>query len=234
MDALALGVAATRNAPIQCMAWGHPITSGLPTMDYFLTSQLMEPSDGQSHYSEKLVELPGLSIEFEPPTLPTHPHTRNQLGLPEDRTLLLSCQTLYKLLPRFDRYYVEVLKASPTADLVFIANRSRYVTDQFRLRMQRALEQEGLSKNRLHIVGPFPHAAYLSLNIACDVFLDAHGWSGGNTTLEALNLDLPIVTTPGKYMRGRHSAAISQTARTRRLYRGLPRKLGSKCECVCK
>ena len=74
--------------------------------------------------------------------------------------------------------------------------------------MQRALEQEGLSKNRLHIVGPFPHAAYLSLNLACDVFLDAHGWSGGNTTLEALNLDLPIVTTPGKYMRGRHSAAI--------------------------
>ena len=67
MDALALGVAATRNAPIQCMAWGHPITSGLPTMDYFLTSQLMEPSDGQSHYSEKLIELPGLSIEFAPP-----------------------------------------------------------------------------------------------------------------------------------------------------------------------
>ena len=62
--------------------------------------------------------------------------------------------------------------------------------------------------DRLHIVGPFPHAAYLSLNLACDVFLDAHGWSGGNTTLEALNLDLPIVTTPGKYMRGRHSAAI--------------------------
>ena len=208
MDALALGVAATRNAPIQCMAWGHPITSGLPTMDYFLTSQLMEPSDGQSHYSEKLLELPGLSIEFEPPTLPKHPHSRNQLGLPEDRTLLLSCQTLYKLLPRFDRYYVEVLKASPSADLVFIANRSRYVTDQFRLRMHKALEQAGLSKNRLHIVGPFPHAAYLSLNLACDVFLDAHGWSGGNTTLEALNLDLPIVTTPGKYMRGRHSAAI--------------------------
>ena len=46
------------------------------------------------------------------------------------------------------------------------------------------------------------------MNLACDVFLDAHGWSGGNTTLEALNLDLPIVTTPGKYMRGRHSAAI--------------------------
>ncbi|MEC8051086.1 MAG: tetratricopeptide repeat protein, partial [Myxococcota bacterium] len=208
MDALALGVAATRNAPIQCMAWGHPITSGLPTMDYFLTSQLMEPSDGQRHYSEKLIELPGLSIEFAPPTVPHNPHTRTQLGLPEGRTLLLSCQTLYKLLPRYDRFYVEVLKASPLADLVFIANRSRYVTDQFRLRMHKALAQEGLSMDRLHIVGPFPHAAYLSLNLACDVFLDAHGWSGGNTTLEALNLDLPIVTTPGKYMRGRHSAAI--------------------------
>jgi predicted O-linked N-acetylglucosamine transferase (SPINDLY family) len=44
----------------------------------------------------------------------------------------------------------------------------------------------------------------------CDVFLDSAGWSGCNSTLESLAHDLPIVTLPGSYMRGRHSAAILQ------------------------
>ena len=39
------------------MAWGHPETSGLPTIDYFLTSALMEPEDGDDHYTERLVRL---------------------------------------------------------------------------------------------------------------------------------------------------------------------------------
>ena len=208
MGPLALGTAATRNAPIQCMAWGHPITSGLPTMDYFLSSELMEPADAQQHYTEELIELPGLSIEYEAPALPEVPYTRSQLGLPEGRILLLSCQTLYKLLPRYDEAYIEILSAVPEADLVFLANRSRYVTEQFRQRLEARMKQRDVATSRLHIIGPLPHDAYLSLNLVSDVFLDAHGWSGGNTTLEALRTNLPIVTTPGEFMRGRHTAAI--------------------------
>jgi predicted O-linked N-acetylglucosamine transferase (SPINDLY family) len=40
------------------------------------------------------------------------------------------------------------------------------------------------------------------------VFLDSIGWSGCNSTLEALVYDLPIVTLRGDLMRGRHSAAM--------------------------
>ena len=42
----------------------------------------------------------------------------------------------------------------------------------------------------------------------CDVFLDSIGWSGCNSALESLPQNLPIVTTRGATMRGRHSAAI--------------------------
>ena len=41
-------------------AWGHPMTSGLPTIDAFLSADAMEPPDAQDHYSEELVRLPGL------------------------------------------------------------------------------------------------------------------------------------------------------------------------------
>ena len=67
MDPRTFLPAALRLAPVQCASWGHPVTSGLPTIDYFLSSDLMEPEDGESHYSEKLVRLPNLSICFRFP-----------------------------------------------------------------------------------------------------------------------------------------------------------------------
>ena len=62
MHPISAQLAAQRLAPVQCNSWGHPDTSGYPTLDYYLSSELMEPSDGQSHYTERLVRLPNLSI----------------------------------------------------------------------------------------------------------------------------------------------------------------------------
>jgi predicted O-linked N-acetylglucosamine transferase (SPINDLY family) len=46
------------------------------------------------------------------------------------------------------------------------------------------------------------------LNLLCDVYLDSFGFSGGNTTLDAIACNLPIVTCPGEFMRGRLSYAM--------------------------
>jgi predicted O-linked N-acetylglucosamine transferase (SPINDLY family) len=46
---------------------------------------------------------------------------------------------------------------------------------------------------------------YLMINLLSDVYLDTLSWSGGNTTLEAIACNLPVVTCPGEFMRGRHS-----------------------------
>jgi predicted O-linked N-acetylglucosamine transferase (SPINDLY family) len=43
MDAQTMQMASLQLAPIQCTAWGHPVTTGLSTIDYFLSSELMEP-----------------------------------------------------------------------------------------------------------------------------------------------------------------------------------------------
>ncbi len=54
-------LAALRLAGTQCSYIGHPQTSGFPTIDYFLSGDLIEPPDGQDHYSEKLVKLPNIA-----------------------------------------------------------------------------------------------------------------------------------------------------------------------------
>lgn len=81
MDGVSTQLAAMRLAPVQCNSWGHPETSGLPTLDYLLSSDLMEPPGADAHYSEKLIRLPHLSVYYEPVETETPATTREQLGL---------------------------------------------------------------------------------------------------------------------------------------------------------
>jgi predicted O-linked N-acetylglucosamine transferase (SPINDLY family) len=53
-----------RPAPLQSACWGWPVTSGNPRIDYFVSSRLLEPEDGQAHYSERLVKLATLPTYY--------------------------------------------------------------------------------------------------------------------------------------------------------------------------
>ncbi len=67
MDALTSTLAFLRMAPIQCVTWGHPDTTGSPAIDYFISSQLLELPHAHGHYSEQLVTLPLLATYYERP-----------------------------------------------------------------------------------------------------------------------------------------------------------------------
>ncbi len=64
IHAILTHLAALRLAPVHYVGWGTPVTSGLPTMDDFLSSELMEPDDGQTHYSEKLVRSHAILVQL--------------------------------------------------------------------------------------------------------------------------------------------------------------------------
>jgi predicted O-linked N-acetylglucosamine transferase (SPINDLY family) len=49
---------------------------------------------------------------------------------------------------------------------------------------------------------------YIAINACCDVMLDSLHWSGGNTSLDAFAAALPVVTLPGRLMRGRQTLAM--------------------------
>ncbi|WP_448570244.1 O-linked N-acetylglucosamine transferase, SPINDLY family protein [Trichothermofontia sp.] len=209
MYALPTQIAALRLAPIQCLTWGHPITSGLPTIDYFLTSDLMEPEDGEKHYTEQLVRLPNISIAYEKPIIPEVENPRTEFGLAAQDIVYLSCQSLFKYLPQYDFIFPAIAQQVKQARLVFISYYSQYVTNKFRKRLHQAFKEFGLNYEEFCIFSPpLKHSAYLRLNLAADIFLDTLSWSGGRTTLEAIACGLPVVTCPGEFMRGRHAYGI--------------------------
>ncbi|MDA8138510.1 MAG: tetratricopeptide repeat protein [Desulfobacteraceae bacterium] len=207
MNPATLQLAALRLAPVQCKGWGHPVTTGLPTIDYYLSSDLMETADAQQYYSEKLIRLPNLALNLPPPLVPASPKTRKQFGIPEAATVFLTTQSLFKYLPQHDDIYPQIAAQVPRAMFVFLAHNNESVTSKFAGRLSSAFEKQGLSFRCL-FVPRLNHEDFLNLNLAADVLLDSLEWSGGKSSLEALACDLPIVTLPGALMRGRHTYAF--------------------------
>src|SRR5208337_1279441 len=78
MEPTSFFLAFARLAPVQCVSFGHPNTTGIPNMDYFVSNDLFEPPDAPSHYSERLIllhDLPTLAYYYKPP-LPAAPVNR--------------------------------------------------------------------------------------------------------------------------------------------------------------
>jgi protein O-GlcNAc transferase len=210
MDISSLQLAAQRLASVQCNSWGHPETSGLPTLDYFLSSDLMEPPGAEAYYTEKLIRLPNLSIYYEPVEMEPVSVTREELGLRPDATVFWSAQSLFKYLPQYDDVFVRIARAVTDCQFVFLRHfGAQKITTVVQERLERAFAAAGLrADNHCVFLDRLSQSKFVAAAGLSDVFLDSIGWSGCNSALECLTQALPVVTFEGATMRGRHSAAI--------------------------
>ena len=201
MDAPTMAMAGLRLAPIQCTAWGHPVTTGLSNIDYFISSELMEGDHAQNHYSEILIQLPNIGVAY--PALgdiPQQIKDKSYFSFPKSSVIYLCLQAPFKYLPQYDRILPSIAQQVPQAKFVFLRG------ELLRRRLDRAFAAQGLSYTDFCLFLKIPaREDYLMLNLVADVFLDTCTWSGGNTSLEAIACGLPLVTYPGEFMRGRHA-----------------------------
>lgn len=211
MEPIIEKLAAMRLAPLQCALWGHPATTGLPTIDVFLSAAALEPPDAATHYRERLHALPGLGTGYPTPPAPSA-LSRRELGLAETGTLLLCAQSPFKWNPSFTRAVGAVLAAAPAARLIVFdspdAGRSRvfdnYLAHHFSPLGIRVAERVVRLPQR-------GRADFLAALAQSDLALDSFGFSGGNTSLDALSVGLPVLTLPGQFMRGRQTMAMLRT-----------------------
>ena len=200
MDPRTQVLAALRLAPQQAMSWGHPVTSGLPSIDTFLSSALMEPSGSQAHYTEELLCLPHLSIDYTRPSMP-----KDQIS--HD---FLCAQSLFKIPPHQDHVFAKIIKQTPGRTLCFFAHPITQVTTAFQNRIMHAFKNAGLDPDEtLRFIAPCDRQKFLCHLAGSRVILDTFEWSGGNTSLESFAMGKPVVTLPGKFMRGRHTSAMN-------------------------
>ena len=200
MDPVTFSLAFTRFAPVQCVTWGHPVTTGIPTVDYFLSSDLVEPYDADAHYSEQLVRLKSLPTVYARPALPDPLRPRSTFGLPEDAHLYLCPQSLFKFHPDFDAVLRGILERDPHGRIVLLEGTWPNWTEALQARFARTL---GDTAERVLFISQLNHPDYLNVLAISDVMLDPLHFGGGNSTFEGLAVGLPIVTLPGEFLRGR-------------------------------
>lgn len=205
-------IACLQLAPVQCSTWGHPVTSGIPTIDYYLSGALIEPENAQEHYTEQLIRLPNLGISYPQPVIPAPTKTRADFGINAEAVLYVSCQFITKYLPQYDCLFAAIAQRVPQAKFVFIVRStgtlrsSPSLERQFRQRLQQAFLAVGLNSEDYCIFLPGQSwQDYTSLLLDAEVFLDTPGFSGGHTTFDAIACKLPVVSHVGAFMRGRQS-----------------------------
>ena len=209
MDPLTVQIGSLRLAPVQVSSWGHPDTSGMPTIDYFLSSDLMEPDDAQEYYTETLVRLPNLSIHYTPLDVQPKAMTKSDIGIPDDAVMFWCCQSLFKYLPQYDDLFPRIAQAVDQCRFVFIEQQTEVVTQMFRQRLHTTFAQYGLEADQYcQFVKRLDSESFAGVTALADVFLDSVGWSGCNSSLEAIAQNMPILTLPSKTMRSRHTRAM--------------------------
>ena len=189
-----------RLAPVQCNLLGMQVTSGIPQMDYYLSSEFIEVDGAESHYSEKLLRARSLLGYHIRPPLPVALKPREAFGFRTEQHLYVCPQNLRKFHPEFDSLLAGILQADPAAVVVIVEDRSLCVTPMLRRRFAKTLAEV---LDRVVFLPHQSYADYLCLTSAADVILDPLYYSGGTTTLEALSLGKAIVTWPSRFQIGR-------------------------------
>lgn len=204
MESLSYLLAHARLAPVQCALWGHPVTTGIPAVDYFLSNDIAEPEDGQSHYSERLVRLDGVQTCYRRPDMPPAARPREPLGLPDESTVYLCPQSLFKIHPDMDAALAEILRRDPAGCLVLFEGSDAVITDRLKDRWRPVF---GEVFDRVRFLPRVPVAQFLAVMASADVLLDTWPFGGGNTSYQGFAAGLPIVTLPGDSLRGRGTLA---------------------------
>jgi protein O-GlcNAc transferase len=191
-----------RLAPVQCTAAGLPVTSGIAAMDYFLSTGFVEPDDADRHYSERLIR--GETLLTSQPRMPLSPSPkmRAEIGLSADEHVYLCPHKIEKFHPDLDPLLAEILRRDPAGRLIVPGDRNDVTVHKLRARWDRTMRDVS---DRVVVL---PHQSfddYLSLTAAADVLLDPLHYGGGLTAFDGFSLNKPIVTLPGRFVRGRYT-----------------------------
>jgi predicted O-linked N-acetylglucosamine transferase (SPINDLY family) len=208
IDRNSLALASVRLAPRQFAAWGHPETTGLPTIDAFLSADAFEPADADDHYSERLVRLPNLGVHYRPYRLDPTPVDLTSLGIRTDGCVFVCPGAPFKYRPEDDTVLVEIAQRVALCSFVFFTYERQHLSYKLRARLSAAFAAAGLDCNRLVFVPWQPRAAFFGLLSQADVYLDTIGFSGFNTLMHAVETHLPCVAYDGCFMRGRLGSGI--------------------------
>jgi hypothetical protein len=197
-------IATRRLAPLQVASWGHPTTTGIPNIDIFFSGELIEPENSNTHYTERLVKLPGTGAL----TLTPDPVKAVKYSNPKDIPSFVICQSEMKFDPSDDELYIRIAKRVGRCKFWISIAREKSGA-KLRDRLINAFWDGGLDPNYYLVFVPYlVKEKFAGLLDEVDIYLDCPAFSGYTTAHFAIQRGIPIVTLEGDFMRQRLAAGL--------------------------
>ena len=201
-------MAYSRLAPIQINTWGHSDTSGIDTIDYYMSSSYYEEDWSQRNYSEKLIRLNSLCTYYYKIVPNPHLVTKEYFGIDKNKKLYLCCQSLFKINPSYDIIIKKLLNKDKNGIFAFIEmSLGKYIQEKLINRLKNLLNDDELKRVIFMDWQNEEFEFYKTLSSA-DVILDSVPFGGCNTSFSAFGMGLPIVTYPGNLINGRFTLGM--------------------------
>lgn len=207
MDPATCSLAALRLAPLQVASWGHPTTTGLPTIDMFLSAELLEGEGAERDYRERLVKLPGTGVCTEMAAI----QAQSWDGPPRTpgTVRFALCQQPIKFDPADDALWVQIARAAGPAEFWLASpHKLRWATQRLHERLAAAFRSAGLDPHSVRIMPWLPRERFVAFLDDMDLYLDCPSFSGYTTAWQAVHRGLPIVTLEGEFLRQRLAAGL--------------------------
>lgn len=202
MEPFSYFMAFSRLAPIQCVTWGHPTTSGIDTVDYFISHAECETVQGCQSYSEKLFCLSSAAACtcYASPAFPNTAKMRQEFGIAPEPTVYYCSQPPFKMHPDFDHIIKGILERDPNGVVILLRGMVPETETLLKNRLARVMPT---CLERVIFMDPLPFDDYMAMLKLADVVLDTPHFSGGNSSLEALAVGAVVVTFPTEFLKGR-------------------------------
>jgi predicted O-linked N-acetylglucosamine transferase (SPINDLY family) len=187
-----LGIFSKRPAPVQISGFGYPASTGLPSIDYYITDAICEPVDQKSEDDVKFLRMDNGFFTWVPPV-----NAPDIMSLPLLRNSYVTFGSLHTTA-RLNRDVVRLW-----ADLVKKCENSRMIlfrttlTDSIVQRLIQWFEEGGVDRERITFSKTVSSGLYLSIYDQIDISLDTFPWSGHITACESLWMGVPVITLKG-------------------------------------
>ncbi len=192
-------VLADKPAPV-VVAFHAIGSTGLPTVDHWLTDAILHPADTAEPFTESLLRLPCFYLHMPPAAAP-------EPGPPPSAATggvtFGSFNTPAKLTPAVVALWARVLAAVPGSRL-FLRSGNRFGDPLVGDRFRRLFAGHGIGADRLILDGEqLSRADHLAMFDRVDLSLDPFPFNGSTTTFESLWMGVPVVTKIGNRFVGR-------------------------------
>lgn len=196
-------LASQRLAPVQMALGSYPSTTGLSSIDFFLSLADLESEEAASHYLEKLQGIAGTPLKSS--GLPERFIERKNFRLLSQGGNYLCALPVSNLHQDFPALLAQILSLDPQGQILIPTYPHEQVNRHFAQRF--AAEYPEQSK-RLHFLPPLRELGWLSLMREVDVVLDpiyigifAAGW-------KYIELGTPIVSWRAPRLSGRFCSSL--------------------------